>query len=118
MNLNFEAGKLMINIEHAASRGGTEAATSESEVKGAFGHFEEKAKLKPGRDYTGDGSEQKPFRLKPHLQFHLASYKLLQQLDIEYTGRQLRRDGDGRFYDVYQAAHREWWFILPEVPPG
>jgi hypothetical protein len=55
------------NIKHAASRGGTVAAASESQVKAAFGHFE--GKLKPGRDYTGHGSRQIPFRLKPHLQF-------------------------------------------------
>jgi hypothetical protein len=116
MDLIAQAFILNTNIEHAASQGGTAAASSEAQVQGAFGHFD--GKLKPGRDYTGDGSREKPFRFQPRLQFHQASYKLLQQLGIEFTGRQPIRVADGRFCDCYQAADREWWFILPEFPPG
>jgi hypothetical protein len=115
MGLNAEAAKLMMNIEHAASRGGTVSASSDSEVKGAFGHF--KGKLKAGRDYTGEGSQENPFRFRPHLQFHHASYKLLEQLGIEFTSRHLIRGADGRFCDCYQAVGKEWWFMLPEFSP-
>ena len=116
MDLHSRAFILNTNIEHAASRGGTAAASSEAQVQGAFGHF--KGKLKAGKDYTGDGSQENPFRFRPHLQFLPASYRLLQQMDVEYTGRQLRRDAEGRFCDCYHAASREWWFSVPEVPPG
>jgi hypothetical protein len=116
MDLIAQAFVLSTNIEHAAVRGGTAAAASEAQVKGAFGHFE--GKLKPGRDYTGDGSREIPFCLRPHLQFHQASQMLLQQMHVEWTVRQLANDADGRLCDCYQAADREWWFIIivPNAP--
>jgi len=105
MDLQASAAILIMNFEHAASRGGAASVASDFEVKGAFDHFE--GKLKPGRDYTGDGSREKPFRFRRHLQCHPASYKLLQQLGIEVTSQQLRRDADGQSYDVYQTDDRE-----------
>ncbi len=115
MDLAAQACMLIGTIEHASSRSGTAAASSEAQVQGAFGHF--KGKLKEGRDYTGDGSREKPFCFRAHLQFHQASYRLLRQMNIEFTIRHLRRKADGQFYDCYQAADREWWFIVPGSPP-
>jgi hypothetical protein len=114
-DLIAQAFVLNKNIEHAAVRGGTAAAASELQVKGAFGHFE--GKLKSGRDYTGEGNREVPFRLRSHLQFHQASRILLQQMNVEWTHRQLKRGADGRFCDCYQAGDREWWFTLPDNSP-
>lgn len=114
-DLIAQAFVLNTNIEHAAVRGGTAAAASEVQVKGAFGHFE--GKLKSGRDYTGEGSRELPFRLRSHLQFHQASQILLQQMNVEWTHRQLKKGADGSFCDCYQAGEREWWFMLPENSP-
>lgn len=109
MDLIAPTAILITNFQHAAWRGGAATAASESEARNTFGHFE--GKLKPGRDYTGDGSKGSPFRFRSHLQFHQASYKLLDQLGIENASRQLKRTPDG-FYDVYQTADRELWFFV------
>jgi hypothetical protein len=114
MDLISRAFLLNTNIEHAALRGGTVDAASESQTKAAFGHFE--GKLKPVRDYTGDGTREMPFRLKPHLQFISASYMLLEQMQIEWTDRQLDKDTSGSLCDCYEAADRQSWFLL-EMPP-
>jgi hypothetical protein len=115
-DLLAQAFVLHTNIEHAAARGGTAAATSEAQVKGAFGHFD--GKLRFGRDFTGDGSQESPFEFRSHLQFHLASQKLLKQMEIEWTDRQPIKQSDGRWCDCYQATDREWWFIVPQIPTG
>jgi hypothetical protein len=115
-DLLAQAFILHTNIEHAAARGGTAAATSEAQVKGAFGHFD--GMLKFGRDFTGDGSQGSPFEFRSHLQFHLASQKLLKQMEIEWTDRRPIKQSDSRWCDCYEAATRQWWFIIPQIPTG
>jgi hypothetical protein len=113
MDVSAPAIILGMKFEHAASLGGAATLGSDTKVKAAFSHFE--GKLKPGRDYTGDGSKGNPFCFQAHHNFHVASYKLLQQLGIENAERELIKEGEC-FYDVYRLADNEWWFLIPSPP--
>ena len=113
MDLIAPAITLGMKFEHAASLGGAATLGSDREVKGAFSHIEDKEKLRPERDYKGDGSKENPFSFQRHLQFDVASYKLLKQrgIEIEKVEGELIKEGE-RFLYVYRLADREWWFEL------
>jgi hypothetical protein len=105
-----------VRLEHAGNVGGTTAATTDDMAQKAFGDF--KGGLEPGVDYSGDGTAENPFRFGGHLQFHQASYALLEQLgiDLSQCRRELIHDGAERLYDRWHAPGRDFWFHVPIIP--
>jgi hypothetical protein len=111
MDQAVEAFILHTKLEHAAAQEGTAAAVSEAKVKGVFSFFGEG--LKQGRDFTGEGTHEIPFKLHSHLQYHAACHELLRQLGVQYKIQELARDANGNWCDRFVDEDRDWWFAAP-----
>ena len=100
-------------LNHAASFGGTSAATTDVMAQQVFGLIKEV--LQPGVDYTGEGTADSPFRIGSHLQFHQASYAVLMQMGVDVTNcpRVLDHSVAGCRCDRWQASDRDYWFEVP-----
>jgi hypothetical protein len=72
-------------------------------------------KLVPGKDYAGKGTAESPFLFGSHLQFHRASYALLNQMGIDAAkcSRAVDYDGAGRLCDRWTTPAGDYWFQLP-----
>lgn len=114
MDVVAPAFVLAHSIDHAASVGGSTSVRGEVQAKQAFGQFG--GKLKLGRDYTGEGTREAPFRFRRHLSFHSTSYELLAQLGVTNPVRKLDRSMNGLLCDCYSADDREWWFEITGQP--
>lgn len=101
-------------LEHAAEYGGMQAALDDTMARHIFGDFEEALVL--GTDYSGHGTADSPFCIKPHLQFHSASYSLLRQMGGEpgQDTRALERSPAGYLCDRWSSPERDFWFRLSE----
>ena len=110
MDVLAPAAVLLRMIEHAISRDDNYLPESDSEAKARFSYFD--GKLKPGRDYTGDGTRENPIFLKQYLEYYTASHALLQQLGVDKDDKKLLPDSSGRLCDCYQSPDREWWFVI------
>lgn len=99
-------------LEHASENGGTLAALDDTMARQIFGHFE--GALTLGTDYSGHGTANSPFCIKPHLQFHLASYSLLRQMggDPGENARTLEHSPAGYLCDRWSSSERDFWFRL------
>ena len=110
MSPTFSAAILAANLDHAERFGGSERAATDQMARQVLGRIDQP--LIAGVDYTGRGTERDPFRIAAHLQFHSASYALLEQLgvDLADSQRALTHDEDGNLFDRWQAKGREIWF--------
>ncbi|MDV7144756.1 hypothetical protein R3X27_18905 [Tropicimonas sp. TH_r6] len=110
MNHLAEIIVLWSKLDHAANYGGTYAAGTDAEAKKAFGYLENK--LQTGSDFIGQGTSDSPICFRPHLHFHLASYALLQQLDVDTENCQLHLEfnSNGHLCDRWVSPERDYWF--------
>ena len=104
-----------VQLDHAASFGGTPAAATDVMAKQTFGLIE--GYLVQNIDYSGEGTRESPFKPGAHLQFHQVSYELLAQLGVDVADcpRVLDHDVAGRRCDRWQASDRDYWFQIPDV---
>jgi hypothetical protein len=104
---------LLQRLEHAASFGGTSAATTDVMAQQAFGHLE--GALVRTIDYRGEGTAENPFQFAAHLQFHQASYALLRQMgvDVNECSRARVHDAAGCLCDRWEGPDRDYWFKVP-----
>jgi hypothetical protein len=108
----FPAMQIMMNAKHAARQNGKVDPQDRRKVRQVMGAYE--GNLKPGKDYTGDGTKASPILFRDHLLYYSAIRQLLQQINIDPAGPQvLDRDDHGRLCDRYSGQARDWWFAIP-----
>ena len=106
--------RIFTQLNHAAQFGGTTHAATDSQARKVFGQI---GTLVANADFTGDGTQERPFKFRSHVQIHEASCALLEQLGIDVTvcRRELERGDGGILCDRWYAPEREYWF---EVRPA
>lgn len=110
----FPAMQIMMNAKHAARQIGKVAPQDRRKARQIMGAYE--GNLKPGKDYTGDGTKASPILFRENLLYYSAIHRFLEQMIIEPTEScMLDSDDHGRFCDRYTARDRDWWF---EIPPS
>jgi hypothetical protein len=107
------AARASTRLEHAAVFGGASAAPTDRIAQQVFGRPGEA--LMPGVDYSGNGTKEAPFILKPHLEYYYSSSALLVQLgfDISSSIRTIDHDLLGEFCDRWIGSDKEYWFKVP-----
>jgi len=106
------AMQIMMNAKHAARQSGKVDPQDRRKARQVMGVYEEN--LKPGKDYTGDGTKASPILFREHLFYYSAIRRLLAQMNIEPAGpRVFDRDDHGRHCDRYAGQARDWWFAIP-----
>jgi hypothetical protein len=105
------AAIVAIQLTHAERFDASSHAATDLMAQQIFGRIDQP--LVSGVDYFGEGTADDPFRIGAHLQFHTASFALLNQLgvDNERSQRQLSVDSTGRLCDRWQAPKRDYWFL-------
>jgi hypothetical protein len=110
----FPAMQIMMNAKHAARQSGKVAPQDRLRARQMMGAYE--GNLKPGRDYTGDGTKSSPILFSEHLLYYPAIRRFLEQMNIELAGPRVPDlDDHGRLCDRYTGRDRDWWF---EIPPS
>lgn len=106
------AFRMSAQLDHAANFGGTSAAATDIMAKQVFGRIE--GSLVQGVDYTGNGTTESPFQFGSHLEFHQASYALLEQLGVDVANCPcvLDHSAAGHFCDRWRAPDRDYWFQI------
>jgi hypothetical protein len=108
----FPALQIMISAKHAARQSGKVAPHDRRKTRQVMGDYE--GRLKPGKDYTGDGTKASPILFREHLLHYSAIRYLLEQMNIEPAGPPvLDHDDHGNLCDRYSGQARDWWFAIP-----
>ena len=104
-----EVLRASLQFRHAGRLGGTDARSTDLEVRRIFGDVR---RLVEGEDYTGKGTADEPFRLGPHIEYFQGEYALLGQLGVD-TGsynREYSHSRNGQLCVVWHTSERTFWF--------
>ncbi len=71
------------------------------------------SRLKRGRDYTGDGTENSPYVFSAGLPYHETFYVLCEQLQLDAEKRRLHFSSVGLATDVVPSDGRDHYFLIP-----
>lgn len=109
----FPALQIVFIAQHAARHIGGGAGQDLKKARQAMGHYE--GNLKPGKDYTGDGTRASSIVFREHLLYYVALKRFLDQMNIEPDRLQIASNDRGRWCEIYMGQGREWWFEVSDT---
>jgi hypothetical protein len=111
----YPAMRIMIDAKHAARQSNKIDGQDRRKVRQLMGLYE--GNLRPGKDYTGDGTKVSPIVFGEHLLYFSAVRHFLEQMKTELLGPpMLDQDDCDRLCERYAGQARDWWFAIPNHP--